>query len=139
MRSLPSSIHINLIRFAEARALFKSPEITPVADIKLEWKAPDEAKLIEFLVGEKGFQLERVKAGIVRIHAARGKSSQKRLESFFTAAPATSAGEKPNAKRKPESSKGKPSKGMGLAKKDGKGKEKETKKPAAKKKKTGLF
>lgn len=92
-------------------------------DIKLEWKAPDEQGIIDFMVrlswtlpplcflqtqsrsrripcthpnhsmarvrkqvGEKGFNKERIEAGIKRLKAAKGKGTQQRMESFFGAA-----------------------------------------------------
>ena len=99
--------------YKESRALFQAPEITAADDVKLEWKVPDEEKLIEFLCTEKGFSVERVQAGIARIHKARGKSSQKRMESFFgtVASPGSiAAGNKRKAEalKKKKSLKGNP-------------------------------
>lgn len=39
--------------------------------------------LVNFLVGEKGFSEERTRNAIKRINAAKSKSTQGRLESFF--------------------------------------------------------
>ena len=93
----------------ESAALFKQPEVL-AADVipKLEWKDPDEAGLIQFLVTEKGFNLERVQGALKRLKAARGKASQQRIEGFFRmgAAAAAAAGapvfEKPNKRKEPE-------------------------------------
>jgi len=69
--------------YKEACDLFRKPEVTPAEECKLKWTEPKEAELIEYMVQEKGFQLERIQRGIKRIHASRKKGSQKRLESFF--------------------------------------------------------
>lgn len=85
---------------AESAALFKQPEVTPASEIKLEWKDPDEAGIIKFLVDEKGFNLERVQNALKRLVGARGKASQQRIEGFFKMAAPKETFEKPNAKRK---------------------------------------
>lgn len=89
---------------AEAAALFRDPEVTPCDQLNLVWKDPDEAGLLQFLVQEKGFSLERVQTALKRLKGARGKASQQRIEGFFKMAPAAAASavkfEKPNAKRK---------------------------------------
>ena len=85
---------------AESAALFKNPEVTPASEIKLEWKDPDEAGIIKFLVDEKGFNLERVQNALKRLVGARGKASQQRIEGFFKMAAPKETFEKPNAKRK---------------------------------------
>jgi len=69
--------------YKEASELFRKPEVTPAVDCKLKWTEPDDDALIEYMVQEKGFQLERIQRGIKRIRASRKKGNQKRLESFF--------------------------------------------------------
>ena len=70
--------------FAQARELFKNPEVIDTSDLKFTWKAPDEEGLVEFLVKEKQFNEERIRAVCAKIKKARqGKASQNRLESFF--------------------------------------------------------
>lgn len=88
---------------AEAASLFRTPEVTPPADLHLEWRDPDDAGIIQFLVTEKGFSLDRVESALKRLKGARQKASQQRIEGFFKLAPSSAAGEKfekPNAKRK---------------------------------------
>ncbi len=107
---------------SESAALFKNPLVTPASDIKLEWKSPDEAGVIQFLVTEKGFDLVRVQTQLKRLVNARSKASQQRIEGFFGAPAAAAAGgivfEKPNAKRKAEEAPGSKKKGTtGLTKK----------------------
>jgi len=72
----------------EAAELFKHPDVTPASEIKLEWKAPDVEGIIEFLVGKKGFNLERVQGALKRLQGARGKANQQRIEGFFFGKPA---------------------------------------------------
>jgi flap endonuclease-1 len=76
----------------EAAELFRTPDVTPPDQIKLEWKDPDEDGLVQFLVTEKGFSLERVQSALKRLRGARQKASQQRMEGFFKApAPAAAA------------------------------------------------
>ncbi|XP_010094921.2 flap endonuclease 1 isoform X2 [Morus notabilis] len=70
--------------YEEARQLFKVPEV--YADdnqLEIKWTAPDDEGLIAFLVNENGFNSDRVTKAIEKIKAAKNKSSQGRLESFF--------------------------------------------------------
>ena len=70
--------------FAEARKLFLNPEVAPADTVVIEFKEPDAAGLIQFLVEEKKFNKERVEKGIQRLKAAIAKKTQGRLDSFFT-------------------------------------------------------
>ncbi|RDX75324.1 Flap endonuclease 1, partial [Mucuna pruriens] len=70
--------------YQEARRLFKEPMvITDEEELNIKWSAPDEEGLITFLVNENGFNSDRVTKAIEKIKAAKNKSSQGRLESFF--------------------------------------------------------
>jgi flap endonuclease-1 len=70
--------------YQEARRLFKEPSVFSDDDqLDLKWTAPDEEGLINFLVNENGFNNERITKAIEKIKAAKNKSSQGRLESFF--------------------------------------------------------
>lgn len=70
--------------YQEARTLFKEPIVSPPDDQpELKWSAPDEEGLVTFLVNENGFNNDRVVKAIEKIKAAKNKSSQGRLESFF--------------------------------------------------------
>ncbi|CAN6469607.1 unnamed protein product [Victoria cruziana] len=85
--------------YQEARKFFKEPIVSPVEALdEANWASPDEEGLISFLVNENSFSLERVSKAIEKIKAAKGKSSQGRLESFFT----TVAEETTPGKRKEE-------------------------------------
>ncbi|KAK9109586.1 hypothetical protein Sjap_017646 [Stephania japonica] len=78
--------------YQEARRLFKEPFVA-VDDQQpeIKWTAPDEEGLIKFLVNENGFNNDRVTKAIEKIKAAKTKSSQGRLESFFKPVVSSSA------------------------------------------------
>lgn len=81
--------------FAEARQLFKEPLVTAEENqIELKWSPPDEEGLRKFLVEENGFNNDRIMKAIEKIKAAKNKSSQGRLDSFFK--PSANAEAKPN-------------------------------------------
>eukprot|EP01118_Nematostelium_gracile_P012363 TRINITY_DN450_c0_g1_i1.p1 TRINITY_DN450_c0_g1~~TRINITY_DN450_c0_g1_i1.p1 ORF type:complete len:402 (-),score=138.27 TRINITY_DN450_c0_g1_i1:53-1228(-) len=82
------------------REMFKNPLVQDPATIQLKWTDPDEEGLIQFLVEEKGFAAERIKAGIEKLKKQRSTSVQDRLTSYFK----TTTVPSPN-KRKPEPSK----------------------------------
>ncbi|KAK6915743.1 XPG, N-terminal [Dillenia turbinata] len=70
--------------YQEARRLFKEPlVVSDDEQLEMKWTAPDEEGLITFLVNENGFNNDRVTKAIEKIKAAKNKSSQGRLESFF--------------------------------------------------------
>lgn len=70
--------------YEEARRLFKEPLVFTGDQLpELKWSPPDEEGLINFLVNENGFNNDRVTKAIEKIKAAKNKSSQGRLESFF--------------------------------------------------------
>ncbi|KAL3515840.1 hypothetical protein ACH5RR_022742 [Cinchona calisaya] len=78
--------------YQDARRLFREPEvITDENQLDFKWTAPDEEGLINFLVKENGFNIDRVMKSIEKIKAAMSKSSQGRLESFFRPVANTSA------------------------------------------------
>mmetsp|Transcript_27356 Transcript_27356/g.38172 ORF Transcript_27356/g.38172 Transcript_27356/m.38172 type:complete len:373 (-) Transcript_27356:107-1225(-) len=69
--------------FQEARALFKNPDVVDVGADEIKWIDPDEEGVVKFLCNEKGFEESRVRKAVQRLKKAKGKGSQKRLESFF--------------------------------------------------------
>lgn len=70
--------------YQEARCLFKDPLVcVDDEQLDIKWSSPDEQGLINFLVNENGFNNDRVTKAIEKIKAAKNKSSQGRLESFF--------------------------------------------------------
>eukprot|EP01083_Nonionella_stella_P243529 848496_1 len=77
-------------RYEKARDLFKNPNVTDKGDLPIfKWGNPKEKELTDFLVETMNFNLDRVKRGIERLKKCKGKSGQKRLDSFFSLAPST--------------------------------------------------
>ena len=72
--------------FDEARKLFKNPDVVDTNGLELKFTAPDEEGVVDFLVKEKQFSEDRVRNALKKLKAAKGKSSQNRLETFFGAA-----------------------------------------------------
>ncbi|KAL6784452.1 RAD2 [Auxenochlorella protothecoides x Auxenochlorella symbiontica] len=70
--------------YKEAKELFLNPEVLKPENIPpMKWTSPDLDGLLEFLVKEKSFNEERVRSAIQRVTAAKSKSNQGRLDSFF--------------------------------------------------------
>ena len=88
--------------------LFINHEVLDPKAIKLKWGKVDEEGLLQYLVEEKGFNLERTQRQIARLVKAKGSATQKRMDSFFTRKPSTSSSNKRKADSK---SKGKNKKG----------------------------
>lgn len=65
----------------EIKDLFLNPDIT--ASYKLEWRAPDEEKLVEFLCERHDFSQERVRNALERIKKSQETKRQKSLDSWF--------------------------------------------------------
>merc|ERR1712130_15748 len=79
-------------QYKESRELFLNPSVTKKADLpKFKWELPKEKELTDFLVEKMSFNLDRVQKGIDRLKKCRGKSGQKRLDSFFKSAPSTTS------------------------------------------------
>jgi len=87
--------------FKEARQLFLEPEVTPADKIDLQWRKPDEEKLIEFMCTKNGFSEERIRNGTKKILKAKQSATQGRMDSFFKVIPSN----KPAVKRKSEDKK----------------------------------
>ncbi|KAF4626914.1 hypothetical protein G7Y89_g11243 [Cudoniella acicularis] len=87
--------------YADARELFFNPDVRPAdhADCEFKWEAPDVDGLVQFLVTEKGFSEDRVRAGAARLQKDLKSSAQARLEGFFKPVPKTEEQLK-NLKRK---------------------------------------
>ncbi|GAB4848234.1 Elongation of fatty acids protein 2, variant 2 [Ancistrocladus abbreviatus] len=78
--------------YQEARRLFKEPLVFAENEVpEIKWSSPDEEGLINFLVNENGFNSDRITKAIEKIKAAKSKTSQGRLESFFKPVPSASA------------------------------------------------
>eukprot|EP01083_Nonionella_stella_P064532 168275_1 len=77
-------------QYKKARELFKHPDVTDVKDLPaFKWDGPKEKELKEYLVNKMNFSLDRVDRAIGRLKKCKGKSSQKRLDSFFKVLPST--------------------------------------------------
>ncbi len=72
-------------KIPEIRLLFKKPLVTPGSDINIKFTKPNVEGLIDFLVNEKGFNLDRVNKIIKRISDSKKKGIQTRMDSFFSA------------------------------------------------------
>lgn len=97
--------------FDAARELFRNPDVVDTAELELKWTAPDEEGVVAFLCGEKSFNEIRVRNALAKLKAAKGKSSQNRLETFFGAATMKSS----TVGKRKEPEKGKGAKGKGGA------------------------
>lgn len=71
--------------YQQARKLFMEPDVMKSADVPpLKWTDPDKEGIINYMVNEKGFNMERIVKGIDRLKKSKKAGSQKRLDSFFT-------------------------------------------------------
>lgn len=77
--------------YEAARELFFNPDVRPAdhPDCEFKWDAPDIDGLIQFLVTEKAFSEDRVRAGAARLTKNLKSSQQARLEGFFKPIPKT--------------------------------------------------
>ncbi len=89
--------------FEDARELFLNPDVRSADDPECDfkWEAPDVEGLVQFLVHEKGFNEDRVRAAAQRLQKNVKTAQQSRLEGFFKAVPKTED-EKKDLKRKHE-------------------------------------
>lgn len=72
------SVHFDI---EEIKNIFLSHETTE--DYKLEWKAPDEEKLLEFLCEEHDFSQERVKNALEKLRKSEEEKRQRSLDAWF--------------------------------------------------------
>lgn len=75
---IPEEFH-----YMEARKLLTRPKVLRGEDLKLEWGEADEEKLKNFLVGSKGFSLNRVENSLGRLHKKKKFAKQPRIDKFF--------------------------------------------------------
>ncbi len=89
--------------YVEARELFFHPDVRPAdhPECDFHWNGPDVEGLVEFLVRDKGFSEDRVRAGAARLQKNLKSAQQARLEGFFKPLPKTEE-EKQKLKRKAE-------------------------------------
>lgn len=65
----------------EIKRLFLNPPVTD--QYKVEFREPDEGKVLEILVEEHDFSRERVEKGLERLRRALGKAKSSSLDAFF--------------------------------------------------------
>eukprot|EP00055_Hartaetosiga_balthica_P009514 m.38044 g.38044 ORF g.38044 m.38044 type:complete len:345 (+) comp6775_c0_seq2:61-1095(+) len=60
-------------KYDEARLLFKEPDVTKAEELKdkIEWKAPDIDKLIEYMCLKNGFDEKRIRGGAEKLIKAK--------------------------------------------------------------------
>jgi len=73
-------------RYQTARDFFVGCEAVDTSEVEFKWNAPDIEGLTKFLVEDNSFTPERVQRFIDRLHAAKSKTKQQPLSSFFGAA-----------------------------------------------------
>lgn len=82
--------------YAEARRLFKEPDVVDTDKLDLKWTEPDEEALVQFMCKEKNFSEDRIRSSAKRLAKSRGGQTQMRMDSFFKSVPS------PAGKRKSE-------------------------------------
>ncbi|KAJ9105529.1 Elongation of fatty acids protein 2 [Naganishia friedmannii] len=89
----------------EAKKLFIKPDVLSGDEVELDWVKCDEEGLVEFLVKEKGFNEDRVRAGATRLDKMLNQKQQGRLDGFFKVTPkdkpATSSAKNAKDTKKP--------------------------------------
>lgn len=86
-----------------ARQLFKEPDVIKsetITEEDLKIKDIDEEGIVEFLCKENGFDEKRVRNAIQRCKAAKPKSAQTRIDSFFQVKPSEGVKRSPAAPAK---------------------------------------
>ncbi|KAJ3109091.1 Glucose-repressible alcohol dehydrogenase transcriptional effector [Phlyctochytrium planicorne] len=73
--------------YKEARELFLKPEVHDPETVDLVWQDADEEGIVEFLVGEKNFNEERVRASVKKLSKAKTGTVQGRLADYFKPLP----------------------------------------------------
>jgi flap endonuclease-1 len=71
--------------YEDARELFANPDVRDANDPECDfkWDAPDVEGLVQYLVGDKGFNEDRVRNGAARLTKNLKSAQQSRLEGFF--------------------------------------------------------
>lgn len=69
--------------YEQARHLFKEPEVADPSTVEIKWVEPDVEELVKFMVGDKGFNEERIRNAAKKLEKSRTTTTQGRLDSFF--------------------------------------------------------
>merc|ERR1712100_23298 len=72
-------------RYQAARQFFQECESVDTKSVEFKFEEPDFEGLVKFLVEEQSFDKKRVERFIERLKAAKGKTKQRPLDSFFGA------------------------------------------------------
>lgn len=89
--------------FERARQLFKEPDVIKsetITDNDLKIKDIDEDGIVKFLCTENDFDEKRVRNAIERCKAAKPKSAQTRIDSFFQVKPSEGVKKSPSVATK---------------------------------------
>lgn len=78
----PEKVPANF-RYQEARDFFRECEAVDTSKVDFEFKEPDFEGLTKFLVEECSFNKERVERYVERLKAAKSRTKQRPLDSFF--------------------------------------------------------
>ncbi|KAJ3116461.1 Elongation of fatty acids protein 2 [Phlyctochytrium bullatum] len=89
--------------FEQARQLFASPDVLESENLEITWGEPDEEGVVSFLVGEKNFSEDRVRAAVKKLMKARTGTTQGRLADYFKPIPKDPAQSGGPAKRQAQS------------------------------------
>ena len=70
----------------DVRELFLKPDVAPAEEFDFKWNAPDTEGLVNFLVDEKGFNIDRVKNGAKRLetHLKSAQQGMPRITSIYS-------------------------------------------------------
>ncbi|KAI9337689.1 PIN domain-like protein [Zopfochytrium polystomum] len=69
--------------YKDARELFRAPDVTSADGLEFKWEEPDEQGVVDFLVGEKNFNEDRVRATVKKLAKCRTTTVQGRLADYF--------------------------------------------------------
>ncbi|RDW22944.1 flap endonuclease 1 [Yarrowia lipolytica] len=73
--------------YQEVRALLQAPDVLDSSSCDIKWNNPDVEGLVDFLVRDKGFSEDRVRAGAARLMKQVKVKPQARLDGFFKVMP----------------------------------------------------
>jgi len=98
--SIPVPYH-----FEEARRLFKQPDVFPPSSFQTDVVDVNEEGLIQFMVEEKGFNLDRIKNNIEKLKKCKTTTIQTRITDFFKITPSPKKETKKKVKLTPKKKK----------------------------------
>ncbi|CAD5205741.1 unnamed protein product [Bursaphelenchus okinawaensis] len=87
-------------KFAEARELFRNPEVADGDNFNFVWKEPNQDEILQIMCTENQFNEDRIKSALERLKKTRETSQQVRIDSFFTSMGSKTS--EPSAKKRKE-------------------------------------